>query len=196
MTIFDLASRIKRIANAPGEITFQPLHYVDVELRIPDVHKAREILGFDLLNEPIAPYHDVSLLNGRLEPFYKRLTQAIRAVDPGRIVLLNGSEWSANFEVFGPPFAPNLAYTYHSFWSSTERDSIQRHLNFAALYEVPTKRFNEAVKRNLAKFPADFMFTLTAEEWSVLRSQSATLNAAGTGRGQRPQVRASRLRGA
>lgn len=56
--------------------------------------------------------------------------------------------------------------------------------DLAALYEVETKRFNEAVRRNLAKFPADFMFQLTAEEWAALRSQSATLNAAGTGRGQ------------
>ena len=56
--------------------------------------------------------------------------------------------------------------------------------DLAALYEVETKRFNEAVRRNLTKFPADFMFQLTADEWAALRSQSATLNAAGTGRGQ------------
>ena len=60
--------------------------------------------------------------------------------------------------------------------------------DLAALYGVPTKRFNEAVKRNLDRFPADFMFTLTADEWAALRSQFATLNAAGTaagaGRGQ------------
>jgi hypothetical protein len=53
--------------------------------------------------------------------------------------------------------------------------------DLAALYDVPTKRFNEAVKRNLAKFPADFMFALNTEEWAALRSQFATLN---TGRGQ------------
>jgi ORF6N domain len=53
--------------------------------------------------------------------------------------------------------------------------------DLAALYEVETKRFNEAVKRNLAKFPADFMFQLSAEEWAALRSQFATLNAAGRG---------------
>jgi hypothetical protein len=56
--------------------------------------------------------------------------------------------------------------------------------DLAALYEVETKRFNEAVKRNMAKFPADFMFALTPDEWSALRSQFATLNAAGGGRGQ------------
>ncbi len=56
--------------------------------------------------------------------------------------------------------------------------------DLAALYEVETKRFNEAVKRNLTKFPADFMLQLTANEWAALRSQFATLNAAGSGRGQ------------
>jgi hypothetical protein len=55
--------------------------------------------------------------------------------------------------------------------------------DLAALYEVETKRFNEAVKRNLAKFPADFMFALTQDEWAALRSQFATLNAP-AGRGQ------------
>lgn len=48
--------------------------------------------------------------------------------------------------------------------------------DLAALYGVETKRFNEAVKRNAAKFPADFMFTLTTEEFAALRSQFATSN--------------------
>lgn len=59
--------------------------------------------------------------------------------------------------------------------------------DLAALYEVETKRFNEAVRRNLTKFPADFMFQLDAEEWAALRSQFATLDAApgaSTGRGR------------
>ena len=95
------------------------------------------ILGYDLLNEPIAPYHDTATLNPRLEPFYRRLTEAIREVDPGRIIFLAGGQWSSSFAMFGPPFAGNLAYTYHSFWASTKRDSIQRHLNFAAQHDVP-----------------------------------------------------------
>jgi endoglucanase len=95
------------------------------------------ILGYDILNEPIAPYHDVATLNMRLEPFYRRTTQAIREVDPGRIVILAGGQWSSSFAMLGPPFAPNLAYTYHLFWASTKRDSIQRHLNFSTRYDVP-----------------------------------------------------------
>lgn len=51
----------------------------------------------------------------------------------------------------------------------------------AALYGVSTRRFNEQVRRNRKRFPADFMFQLTAEETSSLRSQFATLK---TGRGQ------------
>jgi UDP-glucose 4-epimerase len=47
VTIFDLAQRIKRLTGCSGEIVFQPLHYADVELRIPNVDKARELLGFE-----------------------------------------------------------------------------------------------------------------------------------------------------
>jgi len=47
VTIFDLAHRVRRLTGAPGEIVFQPLHYTDVEIRIPNVDKARELLGFE-----------------------------------------------------------------------------------------------------------------------------------------------------
>jgi len=44
----------------------------------------------------------------------------------------------------------------------------------AALYEVSTKRLNEQVKRNINRFPADFMFQLTMQEFNDLKSQFAT----------------------
>ncbi len=47
VTIFDLAQRIKRLTGCPGEIVFAPLEYVDVELRIPNVEKARDEIGFE-----------------------------------------------------------------------------------------------------------------------------------------------------
>lgn len=49
--------------------------------------------------------------------------------------------------------------------------------DLAELYGVSSKRLNEQVKRNLARFPADFMFRLTEEEAAGLRSQIATLKA-------------------
>ena len=47
VTIYDLALRIKRLTGCPGELVFQPLHYTDVELRVPNVEKARALLGFE-----------------------------------------------------------------------------------------------------------------------------------------------------
>jgi len=49
--------------------------------------------------------------------------------------------------------------------------------DLAELYEVPTKRLNEQVRRNLKRFPEDFMFQLTAEEADALRSQFVTSKA-------------------
>jgi hypothetical protein len=43
--------------------------------------------------------------------------------------------------------------------------------DLAALYEVETKVLNQAVKRNIKRFPKDFMFQLTIEEWWEMRSQ-------------------------
>jgi len=54
--------------------------------------------------------------------------------------------------------------------------------DLAELYGVTTKRLNEQVKRNLDRFPPDFMFQLDDEEHAILRSQIATSN---TGRGGR-----------
>jgi nucleoside-diphosphate-sugar epimerase len=47
VTIHDLAQRVQRLTGCSGEIVFQALHYTDVELRIPNVDKARELLGFE-----------------------------------------------------------------------------------------------------------------------------------------------------
>ena len=45
--------------------------------------------------------------------------------------------------------------------------------DLAQLYETETKRLNEAVKRNIKRFPPDFMFRLTVGEWEAMRSQIA-----------------------
>ncbi len=52
--------------------------------------------------------------------------------------------------------------------------------DLAQMYEVENKRLKEAVKRNLSRFPSDFMFTLTQQEFQSLRSQIATSNRGGT----------------
>ncbi len=56
--------------------------------------------------------------------------------------------------------------------------------DLAALYEVDVKVLNQAVRRNRARFPADFMFRLTGRETESLRSQIVTLKGR---RGQHPK---------
>ena len=51
--------------------------------------------------------------------------------------------------------------------------------DLAVLYGVPTKVFNQAVKRNSERFPADFTFQLTMQEWDNLKSQIVTSSLAG-----------------
>jgi hypothetical protein len=59
--------------------------------------------------------------------------------------------------------------------------------DLAALYGVATRALIQAVKRNVHRFPEDFMFQLTADEVAALRSQTVILD--GRGRGQHPKYR-------
>ena len=53
--------------------------------------------------------------------------------------------------------------------------------DLAELYQVTTSNLNKAVKRNLKRFPPDFMFQLTEEEWQALRFQNGIIK---KGRGE------------
>lgn len=61
--------------------------------------------------------------------------------------------------------------------------------DLARFYAVPTKVLNQSVRRNLARFPEDFMFQLTPQEAESLRSQSVTLDKPGRSRGQHSKYR-------
>jgi phage regulator Rha-like protein len=56
--------------------------------------------------------------------------------------------------------------------------------DLAALYEVETKRLTEAVKRNIKRFPPDFMFQLTREEYEAIKMQVETLENSHSSRSQ------------
>jgi len=53
-------------------------------------------------------------------------------------------------------------------------ERVMLDFDLAALYEVETKALNQAVKRNIKRFPQDFMFRLALTEWQGIRSQSVT----------------------
>ena len=95
------------------------------------------ILGYDLLNEPIAPYFDKSRLNTKLEPLYKRLGAAVREADKNHILFLGGAQWDQDFSVFGKPFDSKVVYTFHNYWSETTDDVLQPWLDFREKYNVP-----------------------------------------------------------
>jgi hypothetical protein len=60
--------------------------------------------------------------------------------------------------------------------------------DLAKLYDVETRRLNEQVRRNIDKFPKDFMFQLTKEEFVNLKSQIATSSSSWGGRRKPPLV--------
>ena len=60
--------------------------------------------------------------------------------------------------------------------------------DLAALYGVETRRLNEQIRRNIDKFPEDFMFQLTREEFDNLKSQFATSSSGWGGRRKTPLV--------
>jgi hypothetical protein len=59
-------------------------------------------------------------------------------------------------------------------------------MDLAGLYGVATKALNQAVKRNPDRFPEDFMFQLTIEEWDRMRSQTVTSSSGRRRVGYRP----------
>ena len=61
-------------------------------------------------------------------------------------------------------FVQNLIYEFRG-------RKVMLDFDLARLYHVETRVLNQSVKRNLKRFPADFMFQLTAEEWSGNSSQ-------------------------
>ena len=68
---------------------------------------------------------------------------------------------------------------------SLREQRVMLDADLAQLYGVETRALVQAVKRNLARFPEDFMFQLSDQEFTALTSQTVISNAAGSGRGGR-----------
>jgi hypothetical protein len=71
--------------------------------------------------------------------------------------------------------AERILHAIHLF----RKERVLLDADLAALYGVETRALIQAVKRNAQRFPADFMFQLSEEEWAVLRSQTVISSAWG-----------------
>jgi len=116
--------------------------FVDIWKKIADHYKNEPmILGYDLLNEPIATHftgEEREKLNAQLEPLYKRAVQAIREVDTNHIVLLGGAQWNSNFSVFtDSAFDDKMMYTCHRYWCDTTQADIQDFVDFRDSVNLP-----------------------------------------------------------
>lgn len=67
---------------------------------------------------------------------------------------------------------PKERIIHKMYWIREQR--VMFDVDLAELYEVPTKRLNEQVRRNKERFPEDFMFQLSEKEADTMRSQFAT----------------------
>lgn len=136
---------------------------IDVWRRIARRYRDEPIvIGYDLLNEPIPHYPSLRKYNAMLEPLYKRVTAAIREVDPNHTIILGGAQWDTNFEVFGAPFDSNVVYQLHKYWMPPVKASIDAYLQFRQKYNVPL--WCGETGENDDKWVAEFVKTLEAND--------------------------------
>lgn len=120
------------------------------------------ILGYELMNEPIATMFSDSLraaLNAKLEPLYKRATKAIREVDQNHIILLGGAQWNGNFEPFSDwKFDDKIMYTCHRYGGEPTKAAIQSIIDFRDKTKLPM--YMGEIGHNTDQWQADFCATM------------------------------------
>lgn len=111
---------------------------IDIWKRIATRYRNEPIiLGYDLLNEPIAHFFDQDKLNPLLEPLYQRIVKTIRQVDQNHLIFLEGAQWASKFTMFSKPFDSKLVYSFHKYWTDTTQEVIQEYVDFSERYQIP-----------------------------------------------------------
>jgi hypothetical protein len=97
------------------------------------------VWAYELFNEPIAHHPEIwsPEMGARLEPLYKRMTAAIRAIDKNRIVILGGARWNTDFSVFSTPFDPQLVYAFHRYFMPLAPGLMNDYVDFSKKHNVP-----------------------------------------------------------
>ena len=94
------------------------------------------VLGYDLLNEPL-PNEWQHVYAAELVVLYRRLTAAIRAVDPNHLIMYEGTHWATNWEIFTEIWDANSALQFHRYWMPTDRRAIGQFLDVGRALGLP-----------------------------------------------------------
>ncbi len=115
--------------------------YCDIWKKIAEYYKNEPIiLGYELFNEPIAPYFEnMEELNGKLAYVYQLGVDAIREVDNNHIILLGGSQWNGNFNPLrNRPFHDDkIMYTCHRYGGEPTAEAIRDFIQFRDSVNLP-----------------------------------------------------------
>lgn len=98
------------------------------------------VAAYDLLNEPLPEKTGAAAkYKHELEPLYKRITQAIRAVDRKHMITVEGANWGGDWSVFSSPFDDNVVYQFHYYcWAQPTRlNDISQYLHYRDRFGAP-----------------------------------------------------------
>jgi hypothetical protein len=94
------------------------------------------VAAYDLLNEPLPNEHQ-HVHAGALRDLYRKLTSAIREVDPNHMISYEGTHWATNWDVFTEVWDPNSILQFHKYWSAPDRPSIQHYVDVGRELGLP-----------------------------------------------------------
>ena len=115
------------------------------------------ILGYELMNEPIAHYFEnKDELNRKLEPLYKRAVAAIREIDRNHVILLGGGCWNSDFSMFRDwTFDNNIMYSCHRYGGDATKPAIQSFIDFRDKTGLPM--YMGELGHNTMQWQSDFV---------------------------------------
>jgi hypothetical protein len=106
------------------------------------------VAAYDLLNEPLPNEYGTRYAN-ELVALYRRLTAAIREVDPHHVIVYEGTHWATDWSIFTEVWDANSMLQFHKYWSPPDRPSIRQFLATARHLGLPMY-MGEGGENNLA----------------------------------------------
>jgi endoglucanase len=107
------------------------------------------VAAYDLLNEPLPDDEGAARYGGELVALYRRLTAAIREVDPNHVIMYEGTHWATDWSIFTEVWDANSMLQFHKYWSPPDRPSVTPFLATARDLGLPIY-MGEGGENNLA----------------------------------------------